>query len=82
MRSPAAAFVSELPGWFLFFRIFLPVAVLLLLLIAYFRIKLIEFNAEMAQASDPQGIKQDDYLQYQRPGHHRIQRSATKAKRV
>ncbi|KAB0379358.1 hypothetical protein FD755_007142 [Muntiacus reevesi] len=32
----------ELPGWFLFSGIFLPVTLLLLLLIAYFRIKLME----------------------------------------
>ncbi|KAB0356474.1 hypothetical protein FD754_000630 [Muntiacus muntjak] len=34
----------ELPGWFLFSGIFLPVTLLLLLLIAYFRIKLMEEN--------------------------------------
>ncbi|XP_074043690.1 small leucine-rich protein 1 isoform X1 [Macrotis lagotis] len=42
MRSPAAALVTEIPGWFLFSGIFLPVTGLLLLLIAYFRIKLME----------------------------------------
>uniref|UniRef100_A0A803TQT7 Small leucine rich protein 1 n=1 Tax=Anolis carolinensis TaxID=28377 RepID=A0A803TQT7_ANOCA len=35
-------FVKELPGWFFFIGIFLPVTLLLLLLIAYLRIKLKE----------------------------------------
>ncbi|EAW48067.1 hCG1820871, isoform CRA_b, partial [Homo sapiens] len=42
MSSVLSAFMRELPGWFLFFGVFLPVTLLLLLLIAYFRIKLIE----------------------------------------
>ncbi|KAJ6660070.1 hypothetical protein lerEdw1_017996 [Lerista edwardsae] len=46
-------FVRELPGWFLFAGIFLPVTLLLLLLIAYFRIKLIEVNKELSLAHDP-----------------------------
>ncbi|KAJ1153502.1 hypothetical protein NDU88_006261 [Pleurodeles waltl] len=45
-------FVRELPGWFLFGGIFLPVTLLLLLLIAYFRIKLIEADAELAHIYD------------------------------
>ncbi|XP_023358973.1 small leucine-rich protein 1 [Sarcophilus harrisii] len=91
MRSPVAAFMTELPGWFLFSGIFLPVTVLLFLLIAYFRIKLMEcnkddslstVNAEVAQASDPRDINQDDYLQNQKLKQHDIQRSATKTKCV
>ena len=35
-------FVRELPGWFLLAGVFLPVTLRLLLLIAYFRIKLME----------------------------------------
>lgn len=35
-------FLRELPGWFLLSGVFLPVTLLLLLLIAYFRIKLME----------------------------------------
>lgn len=42
MDSPLFIFVKELPGWVLFTGIFLPVTLLLLLLIAYFRIKLLE----------------------------------------
>ncbi|XP_069343795.1 small leucine-rich protein 1 [Eulemur rufifrons] len=52
--SVLSAFLGELPGWFLFFGIFLPVTLLLLLLIAYFRIKLIEVNEELSQTSDRQ----------------------------
>lgn len=37
-----SAFMRELPGWFLLAGVFLPVTLLLLLLIAYFRIKLME----------------------------------------
>ncbi|XP_027704333.1 small leucine-rich protein 1 [Vombatus ursinus] len=81
MRSPVAAFMTELPGWFLLSGIFLPVTLLLFLLIAYFRIKLMELNAEEAQASDPRDINQDDYLQYQRlKKQYDGQRSATKTK--
>uniref|UniRef100_A0A8D0GUD0 Small leucine rich protein 1 n=1 Tax=Sphenodon punctatus TaxID=8508 RepID=A0A8D0GUD0_SPHPU len=45
-----SVFMKELPGWFLFSGIFLPVTLLLLLLIAYFRIKLIEVNEEVSRA--------------------------------
>ncbi|XP_074043691.1 small leucine-rich protein 1 isoform X2 [Macrotis lagotis] len=89
MRSPAAALVTEIPGWFLFSGIFLPVTGLLLLLIAYFRIKLMErnngyslstVNAEMVQTSDSRDNTQDDYLQYQRLKQQDVHRSATKTK--
>ncbi|XP_047415117.1 small leucine-rich protein 1 [Sciurus carolinensis] len=49
MHPVLSAFLTELPGWFLFSGVFLPVALLLLLLIAYFRIKLIEVNEELPQ---------------------------------
>ncbi|KAM6185211.1 small leucine-rich protein 1 [Rhynchocyon petersi] len=42
MSPVFSAFMTELPGWLLFSGVFLPVTLLLLLLIAYFRIKLIE----------------------------------------
>lgn len=42
MSPVLSELLSELPGWFLFSGIFLPVTLLLLLLIAYFRIKLME----------------------------------------
>lgn len=37
-----SVFVEELPGYVLFAGIFMPVTLLLLLLIAYFRIKILE----------------------------------------
>ena len=37
-----SVFMKELPGYILFAGIFMPVTLLLLLLIAYFRIKLLE----------------------------------------
>uniref|UniRef100_A0A8D0FMD7 Uncharacterized protein n=1 Tax=Strix occidentalis caurina TaxID=311401 RepID=A0A8D0FMD7_STROC len=37
-----SVFVKELPGYVLFAGVFMPVTLLLLLLIAYFRIKLLE----------------------------------------
>ncbi|XP_010121768.1 PREDICTED: small leucine-rich protein 1 [Chlamydotis macqueenii] len=47
-----SVFVRELPGWILFAGIFMPVTLLLLLLIAYFRIQLLEVNEELAMAQD------------------------------
>nr|KAF6342103.1 small leucine rich protein 1 [Myotis myotis] len=52
MSPVLPAFLRELPGWFLLFGVFLPVALLLLLLIAYFRIKLMEVNGELSQTPD------------------------------
>nr|XP_040137990.1 small leucine-rich protein 1 [Ictidomys tridecemlineatus] len=54
MNPVLSAFLRELPGWFLFFGVFLPVVLLLLLLIAYFRIKLIEVNEELPQIAHHQ----------------------------
>uniref|UniRef100_A0A8C6F0I8 Small leucine rich protein 1 n=1 Tax=Monodon monoceros TaxID=40151 RepID=A0A8C6F0I8_MONMO len=42
MSPVLSEFLRELPGWFLLSGIFLPVTLLLFLLIAYFRIKLME----------------------------------------
>nr|XP_034492726.1 small leucine-rich protein 1 [Marmota flaviventris] len=54
MNPVLSAFLRELPSWFLFFGVFLPVVLLLLLLIAYFRIKLIEVNEELPQIAHHQ----------------------------
>ncbi|CAI9173511.1 unnamed protein product [Rangifer tarandus platyrhynchus] len=54
MSPVLSELLRELPGWFLFSGIFLPVTLLLLLLIAYFRIKLMEANEELSQTPDHQ----------------------------
>ncbi|KAJ1058618.1 hypothetical protein AB1E18_007321 [Capra hircus] len=54
MSPVLSELLRELPGWFLFSGIFLPVTLLLLLLIAYFRIKLMEVNEELSQTPDHQ----------------------------
>ncbi|XP_029414016.1 small leucine-rich protein 1 isoform X2 [Nannospalax galili] len=55
MHVVLADFLQELPGLFLFFGIFLPVALLLFLLIAYFRIKMMEeANKELSHIRDHQ----------------------------
>lgn len=41
--------MREIPSWFLLCGVFLPVTLLLLLLIAYFRIKLLEGKWEATQ---------------------------------
>lgn len=46
MSSVLSTFLQELPGPFLVLGIFLPVTLLLLLLIAYFRIKLMAGKCE------------------------------------
>ncbi|XP_036901768.1 small leucine-rich protein 1 [Sturnira hondurensis] len=52
MSPVLPSFLRELPGWFLLSGVFLPVALLLLLLIAYFRIKLMEVKEELSQTPD------------------------------
>ncbi|XP_031236185.1 small leucine-rich protein 1 [Mastomys coucha] len=54
MSSVLAIFLQELPGPVLLLGIFLPVTLLLLLLIAYFRIQLMAVEEELAQTSDHQ----------------------------
>ncbi|XP_052606625.1 small leucine-rich protein 1 [Peromyscus californicus insignis] len=54
MSSVLSTFLQELPGPFLVLGIFLPVTLLLLLLIAYFRIKLMAVDEELSQISDCQ----------------------------
>lgn len=49
MSPVLSSFLRELPGWFLFAGVFLPMTLLLLLLIAYFRIKLMEGKCEATQ---------------------------------
>ncbi|XP_008005260.2 small leucine-rich protein 1 [Chlorocebus sabaeus] len=66
MGSILSAFMRELPGWFLFSGVFLPVTLLLLLLIAYFRIKLIEVNEELSQTCDREHNPKDGSSLYQR----------------
>uniref|UniRef100_A0ABM5GMJ3 Small leucine-rich protein 1 n=1 Tax=Pogona vitticeps TaxID=103695 RepID=A0ABM5GMJ3_9SAUR len=53
MGYSLTVFVRELPGWFIFSGVFLPVTLLLLLLIAYFRMKLKEVNKELSLANNP-----------------------------
>lgn len=81
MSSVLSAFVRELPGWLLLSGVFLPVALLLFLLIAYFRIKLIEVNEELSQApyrSRQQSLK--DSSSSHRRMKQRDYRGMTKAK--
>ncbi|KAK9411578.1 hypothetical protein NXF25_002753, partial [Crotalus adamanteus] len=56
MGYPLAVFLSKVPGWFLFIGIFLPVTLLLLLLIAYLRIKLKEVNKQLSLANNPTDV--------------------------
>ncbi|KAK7150845.1 hypothetical protein R3I93_011944 [Phoxinus phoxinus] len=52
MSSPAA-FLNEVPGWFLWTGIFLPVSALLLLIIAYLSWRLRQTEEELAMTTDP-----------------------------
>ncbi|XP_020018165.2 small leucine-rich protein 1 [Castor canadensis] len=66
MTPVLSVFLRELPGAFLIFGVFLPVTLLLLLLIAYFRIKLIEDNEELSQIPDRQFRRKDGSSLYLR----------------
>ncbi|XP_006885091.1 PREDICTED: small leucine-rich protein 1 [Elephantulus edwardii] len=66
MNPILSAFLTELPGWLLFSGVFLPVALLLLLLIAYFRIKLSEVNEELALIPNHQYSRKDGSSRHQR----------------
>ncbi|XP_038597557.1 small leucine-rich protein 1 [Tachyglossus aculeatus] len=70
MSSPLSEFVRELPGWFLFSGIFLPVLALLLLSLAYLRIKLIEADEELAHAPSPLNAIRDYHNQRHSWGHY------------
>ncbi|XP_075004196.1 small leucine-rich protein 1 [Calonectris borealis] len=67
MSYVLSVFVKELPGCILFAGIFMPVTLLLLLLIAYLRIKLLEVNEELAMAQDPRKVVLDYHGQWQKP---------------
>ncbi|XP_056301411.1 small leucine-rich protein 1-like [Danio aesculapii] len=54
-----AVFLDELPGWFLWPGIFLPVTALLLLLIAFFSCELTHTEQQLAVCADP---RQTAYL--------------------
>ncbi|KAM4772407.1 small leucine-rich protein 1 [Rhinophrynus dorsalis] len=72
-----SVFVRELPALYLLGGIFLPVTLLLLSLIFYFRIKLAEVNEELARAHDPRETLWDYYLQYkslQTSGRHHLRK--------
>lgn len=62
-----SVFVRELPGYVLFAWIFMPVALLLLLLIVYFRIKLREVDEEMAMAQDSRNAFLNHRGQWKKP---------------
>ncbi|XP_055665785.1 small leucine-rich protein 1 isoform X2 [Falco peregrinus] len=62
-----SVFVRELPGYIIFAWIFMPVTLLLLLLIAYFRIKLLEVNEELAKAQDPGNVLLNYHGRWQKP---------------
>ncbi|XP_068252289.1 small leucine-rich protein 1 [Nyctibius grandis] len=62
-----SVFLKELPGYVLFAGIFMPVTLLLLLLIAYFRIELLEVNEELAMAQDPRKVLLNYHGQQQKP---------------
>ncbi|KAJ8797391.1 hypothetical protein J1605_017619 [Eschrichtius robustus] len=66
MSPVLSEFLRELPGWFLLSGIFLPVTLLLFLLIAYFRIKLMEVNEELSQTPDHQHNRKASSSRYQR----------------
>ncbi|XP_066170435.1 small leucine-rich protein 1 [Sylvia atricapilla] len=62
-----SVFVRELPGYVLFAGIFMPVALLLLLLIAYFRIKLKEVEEEMVMTQDSKNAFLNHRGQWKKP---------------
>ncbi|XP_004401212.1 PREDICTED: small leucine-rich protein 1 [Odobenus rosmarus divergens] len=66
MSPVMSAFMRELPGLFLLAGVFLPVTLLLLLLIAYFRIKLMEVNEELSQNPHHQQKRKPGSYLYQR----------------
>ncbi|XP_051880016.1 small leucine-rich protein 1-like isoform X2 [Pristis pectinata] len=53
---------QALPLWFLIFGIFTPVALLLLLIIAYFRLELMQVNNEIAMNEDPMDFNKERYF--------------------
>ncbi|XP_063297232.1 small leucine-rich protein 1 [Pelobates fuscus] len=59
-----SVFVRELPAWYIFGGIFLPVAILLLGIMRYLWIQLEEVNEQLAHTRDPKEALQDYYLLY------------------
>ncbi|XP_053917263.1 small leucine-rich protein 1 [Cuculus canorus] len=59
-------FWKEMPAFFFFFGIFMPVTVFLLLLIAYCWIKLLEVNEELAMEQDPRSALLNYHSQWQK----------------
>ncbi|KAG8510833.1 Small leucine-rich protein 1, partial [Galemys pyrenaicus] len=74
MSQALSEFMRELPSWFLFSGVFLPVTMLLLLLIAYFRIKLIEVNEELSQTPNLQYNNRQQRFHNRQPGSPLCQR--------
>ncbi|KAM9234704.1 LOW QUALITY PROTEIN: small leucine-rich protein 1 [Dugong dugon] len=66
MSPILSTFMSAFPGWLLFSGVFLPVTLLLLLLIAYFRIKLIAVDEELSQIPNHQHNHKDGSSLHQR----------------
>ncbi|XP_061845601.1 small leucine-rich protein 1 [Colius striatus] len=62
-----SVFMRELPGYVLFAGIFMPVTLLLLMLIAYFRIKLLEVDETLATAQAPTKFLLNYHHQWQKP---------------
>ncbi|XP_050170545.1 small leucine-rich protein 1 [Myiozetetes cayanensis] len=62
-----SVFLRELPGYVLFAGIFMPVTLLLLLLIVYFRIKLREVDEEQTMAQDPRNALLNHRGQWKKP---------------
>ncbi|XP_039563180.1 small leucine-rich protein 1 [Passer montanus] len=62
-----SVFVRELPASVLFAGIFMPVTLLLLLLIVYFRIKLREVEEEIAMAQDSRNTVMNHRGQWKKP---------------
>ncbi|KAF6365364.1 small leucine rich protein 1 [Rhinolophus ferrumequinum] len=66
MSPVLSAFMREIPSWFLLCGVFLPVTLLLLLLIAYFRIKLLEVKEELSLTPGRQHDSKDNSSLYKR----------------
>ncbi|XP_059324992.1 small leucine-rich protein 1 [Ammospiza nelsoni] len=77
-----SVFVRELPGPVLFAGIFMPVTLLLLLLIVYFRIKLREVEEEIAMAQDSRNAFMNHHGQWKKPRRSREKENRYKNSRT
>ncbi|CAN8204163.1 unnamed protein product [Coccothraustes coccothraustes] len=77
-----SVFVRELPGSVLFAWIFMPVTLLLLLLIVYFRIKLREVEEEIATAQDSRNAFMNHRGQWKKPRRSRQKENRHKNSRI